>query len=89
MIAIFRYAQDKGHCPDNLDELVSADYLKELPTDPWSNKPLVYRRTDDGFMLYGIGSNFEDDGGEVARDDEGKVKHYADEGDWIFWPVQK
>jgi len=91
-IAILRYAQDKGHCPenpDNLDELTAADYLKELPMDLWSDKPLVYKRTDDGFMLYGIGSNFKDDGGQVARDDEGKVKKYADEGDWVFWPVQK
>ncbi len=87
--AILRYAQDRGHYPDNLDELIAADYLKELPMDPWSGKPLVYKRTDDGFMLYGIGSNFKDDGGQVARDDNGKVKSYADEGDWVFWPVQK
>lgn len=89
IVAILRYAQDRGHYPDNLDELVAADYLKELPMDLWSDKPLVYKRTDDGFMLYGIGSNFKDDGGQVARDDEGKVKQYADEGDWVFWPVQK
>jgi len=89
IIAILRYAQDKGHYPSNLDELIAADYLKELPMDPWSDKPLVYKRTDDGFILYGVGSNFKDDGGQLTRDDEGKVKKYADEGDWVFWPVQK
>ena len=89
IITILRYAQDKGHYPDNLDELVAADYLKELPMDPWSDKPLVYKRTDDGFILYGVGSNFKDDGGQVSRDDKGRVRKYADEGDWVFWPVPK
>ncbi len=64
-------------------------YNQGTPIDPWSDKPLVYKRTDDGFMLCGVGSNFRDDGGQVARDDKGKVKQYADEGDWVFWPVQK
>jgi hypothetical protein len=40
-------------------------------------------------MLYSVGSNFKDDGGQIARDANGKVKYYADEGDWVFWPVQK
>ncbi len=88
-LAITRFKQSVGNHPESMDDLVAAGYLKSLPMDPWSDKPLVYKRTDDGFMLYGIGSNFKDDGGEVARDDKGKVKKYADEGDWVFWPVQK
>ncbi len=88
-IAIFRYKQDKGEFPGTLDDLIQAGYLKQLPIDLWSDKPLIYKRTADGFMLYGVGSNFKDDGGQVARDDNGKVKHYADEGDWVFWPMQK
>ena len=52
-----------------------------------SDKPLVYKKTDDGFILYSIGEDFKDDGGQIARDDEGKIKRYADEGDWVFWPV--
>jgi hypothetical protein len=89
IIATLRYEQDKGSYPSTLDDLIQAGYLKQLPMDPWSDKPLVYKRTADGFMLYSVGSNFKDDGGQVARDDKGKVKPYADEGDWVFWPVQK
>jgi len=88
-LAVIRFKQSTGDYPESLDDLVAAGYLKNLPMDPWSDKPLVYKRTDDGFMLYGVGSNFKDDGGQVFRDDKGKVKKYADEGDWLFWPVPK
>jgi hypothetical protein len=89
IVAILRYKQDKGGYPGTLGDLIQAGYLKQLPMDPWSDKPLVYKTTNDGFMLYSVGSNFKDDGGQVARDDKGKVKPWADEGDWVFWPVPK
>jgi len=62
--------------------------LKALPIDPFSDKPLVYRRTEDGFILYSVGPNFEDDGGVVGKDEKGRVKMWADEGDAVFWPVK-
>jgi len=88
-LAVLRYEKERGKYPDSLQELVPAGYLKQLPMDPYSGKALVYRKTDDGFMLYGLGSNFKDDGGEVVRDDKGRVRKWADEGDWFFWPVSK
>ncbi|MCX5634758.1 MAG: hypothetical protein NTW55_02795 [Planctomycetota bacterium] len=88
-LAIMRYKQDKGDYPETLEQVVEAGYLKELPMDPWSDKPLVYRKTEGNFILYSVGSNFKDDGGQVFRDDKGKVKQWADEGDWVFWPVVK
>ena len=89
IVAILRYKQDKGDYPDTLEELVTSGYLKQLPMDPYSDKPLVYKKTDEGFLLYSVGLNFKDDSGQIARDDEGKIKRYADEGDWVFWPVPK
>ncbi|MBN2455292.1 MAG: hypothetical protein JXB29_01950 [Sedimentisphaerales bacterium] len=89
IIAMSRYRQDVGTYPEKMEALITAGYLKQLPMDPWSDKPLVYKKTDDGFMLYGVGSNFKDDSGEAARGDKGRVKKYADEGDWVFWPVQR
>ncbi len=88
IIAVLRYRQDKGRLPENLEQLVTAGYLKKLPIDPFSDKLFVYKKTGDNFLLYSIGSNFTDDGGKVARNDKGKVKKYADQGDWVFWPVQ-
>jgi hypothetical protein len=90
VIALLRYKKDKGSYPDNLQELVTAGYLKELPLDPYSDKPSVYRRTDDNFILYSLGENFKDDGGEVVR--KGKsIRKWgtSDAGDAVFWPIPK
>jgi hypothetical protein len=87
IIALLRYNQDVGSYPQNLEELIEAGYLKELPMDPYSDKPLVYKKTNGDFILYSIGCNFKDDGGEVCRDDKGRINRWADEGDRVFWPV--
>jgi predicted house-cleaning noncanonical NTP pyrophosphatase (MazG superfamily) len=90
VIALLRYKKDKGSYPDNLQELVTAGYLKELPLDPYSDKLSVYRRTDDNFILYSLGENFKDDGGEVVR--KGKsIRKWgtSDAGDAVFWPPPK
>jgi general secretion pathway protein G len=36
--AIDQYASDKGKLPQSLDDLVSANYLREIPIDPISEK---------------------------------------------------
>jgi len=89
IIAVLRYKQDIGSYPENLNEMVAVGYLKELPMDPWSDKPLVYKKMDDDFILYSVGPNFIDDGGEVYRDNKGRVRPWGDEGDAVFWPVRK
>jgi len=59
-----------------------------LPIDPYSDQPLVYKRTESDFVLYGVGENFKDDGGTVAVVD-GRLRKWGtkEEGDWVFWPV--
>ncbi len=88
-IALVRYNQDTGAYPETLDKLVDGEYIKQIPIDPFGGGPLSYKKTADGCMLYSWGENLTDDGGQVARDEKGKVKRFADEGDWVFWPVQK
>jgi tetratricopeptide (TPR) repeat protein len=83
-IAVMRYRRAHGDYPESLDRLLEADLLKKLPMDPYSAKPLVYKRTADGFVLYSLGADFDDDGGlhsNWGRDTEG--------GDYVFWPVDK
>jgi len=89
VLALKRWQLEENNYPEKLDELVAAGYLKEPPMDPWSDKPLVYKKTADNFTLYSVGSNFKDDGGQVYRDEKGKIKLWGDEGDAVFWPVQK
>jgi len=89
VLALRRWRLERNGYPANLDELVTAGYLSELPMDPYSKQPLVYKRTDDDFVLYSVGPNFIDDGGESGKDKKGKVRLWADNGDAVFWPVRK
>ena len=80
---------ERGEYPETLEELVAAGYLEELPMDPFSDKPLVYKKTSDNFILYSVGHNFKDDGGEIERNNRGEVKLWGDNGDAVFWPLKK
>jgi hypothetical protein len=51
-----------GTYPENLEILVP-EFLNEVPIDPWSGKPLLYRRTDEGCVVYSVGDNLQDDNG--------------------------
>ena len=86
VLALIEYQKEFGRFPDSLETLVEKDLLQRVPIDPFSNQPLVYRKTDTGFTLYSVGSNFTDDGGVPATDDEGKPRQWGNHGDWIFWP---
>jgi len=89
ILAALRYKQNVGNYPQGLNELINAGYLKELPMDAFSGRPLVYKRTDDNFILYSVGLNFTDDGGESGKDTKGRVRKWRSNGDTVFWPVPK
>jgi hypothetical protein len=83
-LALLRYKANKGQFPENLDQLVATGYLKELPIDPFSENPLVYKRIGDDFILYSFAADFDDDGGTRSKWGEGEKG-----GDQVFWPVEK
>jgi hypothetical protein len=87
VLAVMRYEKEKGRYPVGLEELVESGYLKRLPMDPYSDGPLVYRKTESGFLLYSVGVNLKDDDGEMGLSSRGTPKMYMDDGDWVFWPV--
>ena len=64
-MAVRRYVLDNGAPPESLAALVPK-YLKEVPRDAFGDGPLVYRTTDDGYLLYSVGINGTDDGGQRA-----------------------
>jgi len=90
ILALKRWRLEKNEYPAGLDDLVSAGFLKELPMDPYSDKPLVYKKTDDNFILYSLGCDFKDDGGKIVEK-RGDVQKWGthDDGDAVFWPVPK
>ncbi|HUU16749.1 MAG TPA: hypothetical protein VMW72_06335 [Sedimentisphaerales bacterium] len=89
ILALLRYEKDKGSYPNDLQQLITAGYLKQLPMDSFADKPLSYRKTEDNFILYSVGPNFTDEGGEYSRDSKGRIKNWLDNGDAVFWPVPK
>jgi hypothetical protein len=87
IVAVFRYAGEHNGYPETLDQLVQAGYLDSLPDDPFGAGPLSCRRTDDGFLLYSWGENLADDGGVQGLGQDGAPRMWADNGDWVFWPL--
>jgi len=83
-LAILRYNAGSDSYPRELQQLVSTGHIKEVPKDPFSNNPLVYKQTRQGFTLYSFGADYDDDGGQYSKwgaGDEG--------GDQVFWPVEQ
>jgi hypothetical protein len=66
MLALRLHQLETGHLPDKLDELVDAEILDAVPIDPWhpTGKPLRYHRKDNTAVVYSLGENGIDDGGE-------------------------
>jgi len=89
ILALARWRAEKGEYPASLGQLTAAGLLKDLPMDPFSDKPLIYRRTGDNFILYSVGPNFRDDGGEPGKGHNGCLEKWLDNGDTVFWPVPK
>ena len=68
-VALHLYRLQHGDYPDGWEAL-TPDYLAEAPADPFRAAPLVYRRVDEGYQLYSVGPNGEDDGGAARTGPE-------------------
>ena len=68
-IAAERFRLATGHWPTSLDELVPA-YLDQVPIDPFAKgQPLKLVATDQGIVIYSVGEDTIDDGGEVVAEE--------------------
>jgi hypothetical protein len=66
-LAVERYRLQHGRWPDSLEALVAAQLLRQVPIDPYDGKPLRYRATKDGVVLYSIGPDGKGDGNASDR----------------------
>ena len=65
-IALKRYQLKHGAYPTNLKSPVP-EFLPKVPLDPVDGNPLRYRLNADGtFLLYSVGENGKDDGGDPS-----------------------
>jgi hypothetical protein len=88
-IALKRYQLKNGNYPADLNSLVP-EFLPAVPRDPVDGQPLRYRPNADGtFLLYSIGQNGKDDGGNPALKQDAESSNYGwqnpDALDWV-WP---
>jgi len=81
-LAVIRYQRQHGQWPESLDKLVGT-FLKNVPTDPFDGQPLRYQLRGDGFVIYSVGVNGVDDGGQsvLLRPDGSFVEDPAAEPD--------
>ncbi len=63
LIAIKKFETKNNKLPDTLDA-ISHLCDKKYFTDPITNEPFIYRKTENGFELYSKGPNKIDEGGE-------------------------
>lgn len=59
-----RYAEANGHEAAGLDDLALPP---DTTTDPFSGKPLIARNTAAGWLVYSVGNNEIDDGGDFEH----------------------
>jgi hypothetical protein len=66
-LALKTFQAGAGQYPESLQNLVPA-LLPQLPTDPFTGHPYIYRREGSGFVVYSVGSNLQDDGGKFVSE---------------------
>lgn len=85
-IALKRHQRRHGGVPKELSELVP-EFLSAVPCDPVDGAPLRYKsQSNDSRLLYSIGENQKDEGGDVRPEKEGNPSLLWQRGrDWV-WP---
>ena len=88
-IALKRYQLKHGNYPPDLNSLVP-EFVSKVPLDPVDGQPLRYRRNADGtFLLYSVGENGKDDGGNPALEKGVQSSNFYWQNphalDWV-WP---
>lgn len=61
-LAVEQFKLEEKKLPADL-EILSPRFLKNVPADPFDGKPLRYRRLENGYVIYSVGSDGQDNGG--------------------------
>ncbi len=59
---------------------LTPQYIDKVPIDPFDGKPVRYKLTEPGYIVYSIGEDGTDEGG-LEKD---KVAQRGDPYDWPF-----
>jgi hypothetical protein len=64
-LALRAYQAEHGRYPDSLDDLAQAGWA--VPADSFTGEPYHYRLEGNGFIVWGVGRDLDDDGGKRFR----------------------
>ena len=64
-IAVERFRLKNGKTPESLEELVPV-FLEELPLDEFSGGALQYKVRENGYVIYSVGDDGEENDGKVS-----------------------
>lgn len=82
-LALRSYRCDESKSPTELS-LLSAKYLERIPTDPFSNRSLIYKSTGTNWIIYSVGPDQVDDGGKpITKNKSGFVSTQSGDSDRI------
>lgn len=84
-LAAERYRRLHGDWPQSLAQL-TPDLLAVVPTDPFTDDTLLYRHLPDGAVIYSVGLDGQDNGGNV---DSGKTNDPGTDIGIRLWDVAK
>lgn len=86
-VALKRYALRHGKPPASLNSLVP-EFVEFVPVDYMDGQPMRYRLNVDGsFVLYSVGEDANDDGGDAAlRTDRTNLRNLWERKDFV-WPA--
>ena len=92
-IAVERFRLANDRLPESLEELMPA-FITEIPLDRVTGQPLKFAVENDGPVIYSVGTDEVDQGGQPEIRDSGYRKQVMpfnfDEnykGDWVVWPI--
>ena len=84
-LALKRYQMRHGQYPSELSALVP-ELLASIPRDPVDGQPLRYHLKPDGsFLLYSIGEDGKDDGGDASPPGKSDTLNWQ-RGRDVVWP---
>jgi len=78
-----RFRLKNSRWPTSDADLVPS-YLPEIPMDPYDDKPIRYRQTDEGFLAWSVGDDEIDNGGKIGRRPELSARGSGADFGWII-----
>lgn len=87
--ALERHRIANGTFPETLTTLAPR-FFEKIPLDVMDGKALRYRRNSDGgYIVYSVGWNQTDDGGELAWTNDKERRVDVARGDWVWFGSAK